>query len=239
MKSSTLTIKKLDAKPRQDIEAAIDNAKQKGKLPRDASTAKILEAVNSAYAEYQISQHDDFTITKERRKKWAKIAKKCENLAKEFTGLSANDFFPAPVIVEPVPRAGLKSTERRPASFAKELRDIANGYRRYAQPIAKQIANRKGGADQSRENFFQNILEIWKFAGGARVQPAKTDTGGPMAHFFFAVVKPVFRSQKPALSSLAAIVKRRPQATPSRWLREFRESMAKQDVSEQQQVSSI
>jgi hypothetical protein len=234
-----LTIKELDAEHRRKIEAAIENAKKKGKLPNSVSAAKILEAVNSAFAEYQIDDSNDLTITKERREKWDQIAAMCENLAKEFTGLSAVDFFPAPVIVEPVARAGVKTTERTPDSFAQELRDIAGGYQRYTQPIAEQIANRKGGADQSRENFFQNVIAIWEAAGGTRVAPAKTDTGGPMAHFFLTAVKPIFRSQAPALSSLAAIVKRRPQATPARWLREFRESMAKQKGMGDQPVASF
>jgi hypothetical protein len=208
----------LGAKHCREIEAAIENAKAKGKLSTSISTSEILAALNRAYVGFQIAESLDLKITAVRNDQWERIADMCDELALE---LDRVDFLPAPPITAPVEnigvrqgnrwpntKRGVKSTRKTAASLAQELRGIGAGYRCYIRPHAKAVAARRGGANQARENFFQAVIGVWEAFGGARVVPARTETGGPMAHFIITVLRPIFGDDTPAVSSLAAIVKR-------------------------------
>jgi hypothetical protein len=207
MKRAAPTFKaEMDAEHCREIEAAIENGKAKGKLPNGISTSKILAALNKAYLQFQMADYLDPTITDEHRERWTRIKDLYGKLATELEEAKEEDwFFPKPPITEPV--SDIRNMRSKdPALHAREMEEVC---RRHAKSLSDAVAARKGGKDQARENFFQAVLRIWEIVGGVRVEPSKhTPTGGPMAHFFFTVVRPIFGADTPALSSLAKIVKR-------------------------------
>jgi hypothetical protein len=206
MSKPEATIKRLDSKHRQEIEAAITDGIAKGKLSGDTSASEILEALNKAYFELQIAERLNPIVTANDRKRWTRILNLFDKLASELDEAKDYWFFQRPPVTEPVPDVrNMKA--KNAASYARELQAMKENCQRHLESISTVITARRGRgpADQAREIFYQAVLDAWEDAGGVRVE---TKTDGPMMHFFFTVVRPIFGADTPVDSSLAAIVKR-------------------------------
>jgi hypothetical protein len=215
MSKPEATIKRLDSKHRQEIEAAITDGIAKGKLSGDAPASEILEALDKAYFELQIAERLNPLVTAKDRKRWTRILNLFDKLASELDEAKDYWFFQRPPVTEPVPDVrNMKA--KNAASYAQELQAMKENCRRHLESISTVITARRGRgrADQAREIFYQAVLDAWEHGGGKRTRPTK-ESGGPLWRFFHAVVEPIFTADTPALTSFEAIVERGLPAKPS------------------------
>jgi hypothetical protein len=135
MSKPEATIKRLDSKHRQEIEAAITDAIAKGKLSGDTPASEILEALDKAYIELQIAERLSPMVTASDRKRWTRILKLVDRLIGELEEAKDYWFFQRIPTTEPVPDvSNMKAKDA--ASYARELRAMRENCQRHLESIS-------------------------------------------------------------------------------------------------------
>jgi hypothetical protein len=204
---------KLDGEHRRKIEAAIDDGRAAGKLSKTVPTSTILEALDKAYVDLQISAGLDSMITIKDRERWTRILNLFDELASEFDEAKDYWFFQRQPVTEPVPDVrNMKA--KNAASYAQDLQAMRDNCQRHLESISLAITARKGDRDRAREKFYHAVFDAWECGGGkltlptrGKKQPAE-ETGSPLSRFFFAVVESILGRETPKPSSFENIVKR-------------------------------
>jgi hypothetical protein len=199
----------LDADHRRKIESAIDDARATGKLTNTVPTSAILEALDKAYVEIQTASSIDSLITTKDRKRWGRILSLFDELASELDEAKDYWFFARPPVIEPVPDVrNMKA--KNAASYAQDLQAMRENCQRHLDSISTAVAARRGDRDRARENFYQAVLDAWRYDGGKLTLPTRPikESGSPLSRFFFTVVEPVLGRDTPKPHSLENIIKR-------------------------------
>jgi hypothetical protein len=200
----------LNGEHRRKIEATIDDARAAGKLSKP--TSAILEVLDKAYVDLQISSSIDSMITPEDRERWTRILKLFDKLSSELDEAKDYWFFQRPPVTQPVPDVrNMKA--KNSASYAHDLQAMRDNCQRHLESISTAITARHGDRDRARENFYQAVFDAWVFGEGKLTLPTRgkrstKETGSPLSRFFFAVVQPILGRETPKPSSFEAIVKR-------------------------------
>jgi hypothetical protein len=182
-----------------EIEAAAQSAR-KGPLRKE-----VAELLRTAAGDYLAETTAPPAYTaRALNKKWLKLAAHSERLHQEFFACEEE------TLREMKRKGHLTGEEKLRMEWLNNIR----WHLKLAPVIAKTTANYFYDQDDKsnrRVRYQSKVLEVWVQLGG-KLQisrhPKTQEIRGPLARFFFAVLRPVMGSSTPAPDSLRDIVKR-------------------------------